>query len=143
MSALVEYCIKHSDVDDYDELFKLIENEFTGSPFSISLDTDELKKLDEPFTDLDKIYIVDSRINSDTNYYYSSTPVATMKILQSNNKVIVKKIDGKPITLRQILTTMIKHRHYNKKIVRADFHTFLEGFDPTNDPNVFETSFGS
>ena len=77
MSALVDFCNKHAYLDDmddldeeereqiYDEYYRLIDLEFPKSPFSISLGFEELKKLDQVFTDLNKIYIMDGRI-SDT-----------------------------------------------------------------------------
>jgi hypothetical protein len=152
MCSLVNFCNKHhylDDIDDldeetrdtiYDEYYRLIDLEFPKSPFSISLGFNELKKLDEQFTELNKIYIIDGRINH-SNYYYSNTPLAIIKSLAT--KVIVRQQNGNPITLRQVLNTMINHRHYRNKSVREDSHSFLEGFDKTNDPSIFETFFGS
>jgi hypothetical protein len=152
MSTLVDFCNKHSKLDEvddmdeddreqiYDEFYRLIDVEFPKSPFSISLGFDELKKLDEPFTDLNKIYIIDDRISS-SNYYYSDTPLAIIKSLAT--KLIVRSHNGNPITLRQVLNTMIHHRHYRNKSVREDSHMFLELFEKTNNPSIFDTFFGS
>ena len=76
-----------------------------------------------------------------SNYYYSDTPLAIIKSLQ--HKLIVKRLNGNPITLRQILNTMINHRHYRSKVICDDPHRFLEIFEKTNVPSVFNTFFGS
>jgi hypothetical protein len=152
MTALVEFCNKHPYLDNmehldeetrdqiYDEYYRLIELEFPKSPFSISLGFEELKKLDEPFTDLNKIYIMDGRI-SNSNYYYSDTPPGIIKSL--GTKLIVRSQNGNPITLREVLNTMINHRHYRIKSVREDSHMFLEMFEKTSNPSIFDTFFGS
>ena len=153
MTTLAYFCNQYAYLDDetneldgeehekvYDKYYELLNVEFPNSSFDISLGFNELKKLDEPFTDLKKIYIMDGRI-SNNNYYYSDTHPDTIKSLAT--KLIVRQKDYKPITLRQILNTMIKHRHYRNKSVCEDPHRFLEMFKKTNDPSIFDTFFGS
>lgn len=129
--GIKELVLNENNCDDYDEeLSKEIEKEFPNSPFVISIDDEELVKLDEPFTDEKTIYIMDSRFDDMDYYQYD---VAKMK---------VERIDNKPITLRQILETMIKDKHYHYDMVICDCHTFLEGFRETSN-TVYEAIFGS
>ena len=145
MSKLLEYCNKcGDDVDlDMDILDHLIEAEFPNTPFVISFPVDVLKKLDEPFTNLDRICIVDDRI-SEFNYYYSGVCPSILNSLSSD--LIVKSVDNKPITLRQILNRMITDKHYNNKVVCGDDHRFLESIDIADRfdrSDIFYTFFGS
>jgi hypothetical protein len=141
MSKLVEYCNKCGD--DADILDHLIEAEFPNTPFVISFPVDVLKKLDEPFTDLDKIYIIDNRI-SEFNYYYSGECPSVLNNLFS--ELVIQSIDNKKITLRQILNRMIADDHYNNTVVCGDDHRFLESIDIVDRfdrGDIFYTFFGS
>jgi hypothetical protein len=143
MSKLVEYCNRCGEDVHIDVLDHLIEAEFPNTPFVISFPVDVLKKLDEPFTDLDKIYIIDNRI-SEFNYYYSGVCPSVLNNLSS--ELVIQSIDNKKITLRQILNRMIADDHYNKAVVCGDDHRFLESIDIVDrfDRNdIFYTFFGS
>jgi hypothetical protein len=141
MSKLVEYCNKYGDDADIDVLDHLLEAEFPNTPFVISFSVDVLKKLDEPFTNLDTIYIIDDRI-SEFNYYYSGVCPSVLNNLSS--ELVIQSIDNKPITLRQILNKMIIDKHYNNRVVSRDDHRFLESLDTNDGTNdVFYTFFGS
>lgn len=141
MSKLVEYCNKYGDDADIDVLDHLIEAEFPNTPFVISFPVDVLKKLDESFTNLDKIYIIDDRI-SQFNYYYSGVCPSVLNNLSS--RLVIQSIDNKPITLRQILNRMILDEHYNNVVVCRDDHRFLEFLDTRDETyDVFYTFFGS
>ena len=141
MSKLVDYCNKYGEDVYIDVLDHLLEAEFPNSPFIISFPADVLKKLDEPFTNLDRICIVDDRI-SQYNYYYSEVCPSVLNSLSSN--LIVKSIDNKRITLRQIINEMILDEHYNSDVVCGDDHRFLESLDVREDSDdIFYTFFGS
>ena len=141
MSKLVDYCNKYGEDVYIDVLDHLLEAEFPNSPFVICFSADVLKKLDEPFTNLDRICIVDDRI-SQYNYYYSGVCPSVLNSLSSN--LIVKSIDNKPITLRQIINEMILDEHYNSDVVCRDDHRFLESLDVREDSDdIFYTFFGS
>jgi hypothetical protein len=141
MSKLVDYCNKYGEDVYIDVLDHLLEAEFPNSPFVISFSVDDLKKLDEPFTNLDRICIVDDRI-SQYNYYYSDVCPSVLNTLSSN--LIIKSVDNKPITLRQIINEMILDEHYNSDVVRGDDHCFLESLDVREDSDdIFYTFFGS
>jgi hypothetical protein len=141
MSKLVDYCNKYGEDVYIDVLDHLLEAEFPNTPFVISFPADVLKKLDEPFTNLDTIYIIDDRI-SEFNYYYSGVCPSVLNSLSS--ELVVQSIDNKPITLRQILNRMIVDNHYNNVVVCRDDHRFLESLHTNGGTdNVFYTFFGS
>ena len=41
---------------------------------------------------------------------------------------VIKQIDNAPITLRQVLATMINDNHYHNDLITNDPHNFLGGF---------------
>ena len=145
MNNIVDFCNRYRDndyldSDTYEELNNLIDIEFPNAPFSISLEMNEIKKLDHPFTSLDKIIILDGRI-SNSNYYYADVYENILNEL--NDELVVKSIDNNPITLRQVLNAMINDTHYNKAVICRDDHRFLEGFESTENPSIFISFFGS
>jgi hypothetical protein len=145
MNKLVDFCNRYNDDDEiesdvYEELNNLIDIEFPNSPFNICLSFNRLKKLDQPFTSLHKIIIMDGRI-TDSNSYYSG--VYETELIKLYHETIIVSIDNKPITLRQVLTSMITNEHYNMSVICRDYHRFLEDFEATDEPHVFSAFFGS
>jgi hypothetical protein len=144
MNTLIDFCNRYNDDDEidsdvYEELNNLINIEFPNSPFNICLTFNRLKKLEEPFTSLHKIIIIDGRI-SDLNPYYSG--VYESELIKLHHELVIESIDNKPITLRQVLTAMITSKHYNMSVILRDSHRFLEAFQPTDEPHVFRAFFG-
>jgi hypothetical protein len=114
-----------------------IENEFPNCPFSISLDRTDMIRLDEPFTDENKIIIYDNRMDL---WEYSLINDDIKK--KYRNKLIIRRInDNKPITLRQILEKMSKSKHYNDSFMMCDHH-FLECISKCSNV-LYEPGFGS
>lgn len=129
-----------SDFEDpiYDKYLELIDQEFPLAPFNISLEPDVLLQLDQPFTDRKKIKLIDTNIRT-TNYYYMNLP--NDKIDKMKKSIYVHQINNQPITLRQVLDTMIHHRHF-RGFKGEDCHRFLEIIRETN-PGNYELIFGS
>jgi hypothetical protein len=144
MNTLIDFCNRYNDDNlDNDVCLKfnnLINIEFPNSPFNICLTFKTLQKLDEPFTSLHTIIIMDGRI-SDSNSYYSG--VYESELIKLHHELVIESIDNKPITLRQVLTSMITNKHYNMSVIRRDYHRFLKAFRLTDDPHVFSAFFGS
>lgn len=143
MNTLIDFCNRYNDDeldnDVYERFNKLIDIEFPNSPFNICLTFNELQKLDKPFTSFDKIIIMDGRI-TDSNPYYSG--VYESELIKLHHELVIESIDNKPITLRQVLISMISDTHYNMPVICKDYHRFLEAFEPTDEPHVFSTFFG-
>jgi hypothetical protein len=55
--------------------------------------------------------------------------------------IYVHQIDNQSITLRQILNTLIQHKHF-KGFKGKDNHCFLEGINES-DPGIYLLAFGS
>ena len=122
----------------YDRYLELIQQEFPQAPFSISLEPDVLLLLDQPVSNRKKIKIIDTNIHS-SNYYYNNV---SDEILDKMKKSIyVHKLDNQPITLRHILNTLIRHKHF-KGFKGKDDHSFLEGINES-EPGIYSLQFGS
>ncbi len=100
-SPLVDFLINNDeDSDGYSmKQLELQLKEFPGLDFQIWLDKEMLINLDSPFTDLDSIFIVDSR-KIMYIYYFTEKQITDMDL---NTRLLVEKKDNQPITLRQIL----------------------------------------
>ena len=98
-------------------------DEFLNCPFEISLATEDLEKLDVPFTDETSIVIMDTRATS-LNYYWNGWKESELE--KFNSQILVNKVGNKCITLRQILNTMIKSKYYHTLSVMQEPHCFLE-----------------
>jgi hypothetical protein len=142
MTNVVEYCNKYADNIDIDMLHLdyLLNIEFPNSPFIISLGIETLKKIDQPFTNLELINIVDSRISMFNQYYMDVYP---SDLYNLSNNLVVKSVDNKPITTRQILNAMIIDNHYNNQTVCKDYHRFLKSFYIEDRPDTFCAVFCS
>jgi len=90
----------------YDTVIKLIKKEFPDSPFHVSLSTNDLLQLDEPFTNENYIIIITKRYQC---------------------QVLIERLDNTPITLRQILNKLINTTEYN-----AYTGHFLQYFEKNN-----------
>jgi len=129
--------------EDFDEikhtkLLEELDDIFPNCPFSIACIND-IKQLDETFTEKKDIIIKDDRAN-EFNYYYSNLP--KNELPQYVDYLVIKQKNDTPITLRQVLTGMSDSLHYNNDIVKGDDHIFLEGFDKTTDIE-YSAFFGS
>ena len=132
--------MSEEDFDEikYEKLCKDLDNIFSNAPFSISC-IDDIKQLDETFTEKKDIIIKDGRINK-SNYYYSN--LNKNELAQYTDYLVIKQKNDVPITLRQILTEMSNSTHYNNSIIMKDDHRFLEGFDKMTDIEYI-SCFGS
>jgi hypothetical protein len=122
----------------YDRYLDLINEEFPHAPFSISLGPNELLLLDQPFSIRKKIKLIDTNITS-FNYYYTNVPDEIINKMKKS--IYVHQIDNQSITLRQILNTLIQHKHF-KGFKGKDNHCFLEGINES-DPGIYSLAFGS
>ena len=128
-----------NDISDdfYYKMNQLIEEEFPNSPFSVALDSEDLLKLDDAFTSEKSIFIKDDRASCPVFGF----PNNDTRKNGLTSHTLVKQVDDKPITLRQILNTIINVQEY-KDMVKYTDHNFLEGFSKTTDIQ-YNTFFGS
>ena len=110
---------------EYNQLQAELYNQFPDSPFEIDC-IENLKELDEPFTQQTGIIIKDDRAGQlcckplvcPNNYYYDGMEENERN--QHINYMGISKVDNKPITLRQIVNKMISNPHYNNDTVKDD-----------------------
>jgi len=127
---LVEFLKTYSGNDEIDKdfyfetMYELTDKEFPNCPFSISLPTEELIKLDKPFTDQKTIVIRDDRACSPFKYIGFSEGDPRRELFSSYT--IVTQRNGQPITLRQVLKKMITTPEYHKMCDAGVNHRFLE-----------------
>ena len=121
--------ISDFDEEKYEKLTNDLDEIFPNCPFNISC-IEDIKELDETFTEEKTIIIKDDRA-SETNYYYSE--FNKNQLVQYVDYLVIKQKDNKPITLRQILTEMSNSPHYNDEVVIGDDHRFLEFFEQNTD----------
>ena len=128
-----------SESTDYDVLQMRLATLFPRCPFHIDC-IRNIEELDTIFSNEMVILIYDDRLN---HKYYN---VGEMSVSQKNklrHYTVVKSMNNQPITLRQVLNTMIKDKHYNSRIIEKYFkHYYLEKFIRHVD-NKFETVWGN
>lgn len=96
--------------------------QFIDSPFNI----DHFNDIDEVFTQENFILIYDDRIN----YLKGDSHMTELDKIKLRHYTIVKAVDNKPITIRQIINTMIKDDHYNREKIQKLFRNdYLEKFE--------------
>jgi len=125
--------------DEYEELQYLLNRQFPKCPFNIDCVRD-LEELDTIFSNELVILIYDDRLNQ----RYSD--FSEMSVPQKNklrHYTVVKSMNNEPITLRQVLNTMIKDRHYSSRIIERYFkHYYVEKFI-RHVNNKYETVWGN
>lgn len=98
--------------------------------------------LDTIISNKDSIDIIDERGDM---YEYSSLPKYYKE--RYNNYLHIKSIDGKPITLEQVLNEMMDCNYYSKdNVFQTEYlnHIFLERINPkSRNSNQFELFLGS
>ena len=128
-----------SESSDYEALQMRLATLFPRCPFHIDC-IRNIEELDTIFSDEMVILIYDDRLN---HKYYN---VGEMSVSQKNklrHYTVVKSMNNQPITLRQVLNTMIKDKHYNSRIIEKYFkHYYLEKFIRHVD-NKFDTVWGN
>ena len=117
---------------------ELLDAEFPDCPFHICLDDSELCMLDEPFTTEVTLTVIDDRACSEFFGFDEDDP--RRQTLFSS--IEVSQVDGRPITLRQILTRMIQTPSY-AEIAQHTNHNFLECFVRDFSPRTYTSCFGS
>ena len=129
------------DEERYEQLYETLDRAFPKTPFSISC-VDDVFELDEDFTDEQVVIIVDDRAKY--WHFWGDMFSDIRNISEYINYTVVRKVDDKPITLRQMIQAMIDDKHYWNEVVMRDSHQFLEGFDRRERSNIeFVCSFGS
>ena len=128
-----------SEEDNYEELQMLLALQFPKCPFIIDCVRD-LEELDTIFSKELVILIYDDRLNQK---YCNLEHLTVSEKNKARHYTVVKSMDNNPITLRQVLNTMIKDRHYNSRTIEKHFgHYYLEKFVRHID-NKFETVWGN
>jgi len=92
--------------------------------------------LDTIISDKDCIVICDVR---DNMYEYSSLPQYEKN--KYNNFLVVRSIEGKPITLRVVLNEMMACHYYSRdNLDQSKYlnHIFLESIDPPSSPDSIQ-----
>ena len=130
-----------SEASSYnEELQTQLHTQFPTCPFHIDCIKD-IDELDTVFSLEMVILIYDDRLN-----HHKYCNVSDMTVSEKNKArhyTVVKSMNNRPITLRQVLNTMIKDRHYNSRIVEKHFkHYFLEKFI-RHVNNMYETCWGN
>ena len=114
------------------------ESQFPDCPFNLDC-FDDVNMLDYKFTDEVFILIYDDRLN------YLDGDFIHMTELEKNtlrHYTMVKAIDNKPITYRQVINTMIQDKYYSsKKTLKMFGHYYLEKFEKKSE-RMFETCWG-
>ena len=125
--------------DEYEELQYLLNRQFPKCPFNIDC-VRNLEELDTIFSNELVILIYDDRLNQT---YYNLSEMTVSQKNKLRNYTVVKSMNNEPITLRQVLNTMIQDRHYHSRTIEKHFsHYFLEKFIRHID-NKFETVWGN
>ena len=125
--------------DEYEELQYLLNIQFPKCPFNIDCVRD-LEELDTIFSNELVILIYDDRLNQ---RYYNLSEMSASQKNKLRHYTVVKSMDNEPITLRQVLNTMIKDRHYSSRIIEKHFkHYYLEKFI-RHVNNKYETCWGN
>ena len=128
-----------SSTDSYDELQIELHNQFPKCPFHIDCIRD-ISELDTVFSIERVILIYDDRLNQKYHNFYEMTVSEKNKL---RHYTVVKSMGNKPITLRQVLNTMIKDSHYSsRRIEKHVQHYFLENFVKHMN-NMYETCWGN
>ena len=125
--------------DEYEELLYLLHRQFPKCPFNIDC-IRNLEELDSVFSNELVILIYDDRLNQK---YYNLDEMSQSQRNKLRHYTIVKSINDEPITLRQVLNTMINDRHYHSRAIEKHFgHYYLEKFI-RHVGNKFETVWGN
>jgi hypothetical protein len=128
-----------SSADTHEELQMILQTQFPRCPFHIDCVRD-ISELDTVFCTDKVILIYDDRLNQKYHNFHDMTISEKNKL---RHYTVVKSMGNKPITLRQVLNTMIKDRHYNSRIIEKHFkHYFLEKFIRHMN-NMYETCWGN
>ena len=125
--------------DEYEELQMLLTLHFPQCPFNIDC-IRNLEELDTIFSNELVILIYDDRLNQKC---YNISEMSTSQKNKLRHYTVVKSMNDQPITLRQVLNTMIKDRHYHSRAIEKYFgHYYLEKFI-RHIGNKFETVWGN
>ena len=128
-----------SEADSYHELQLKLHEIFPRCPFNIDCIKD-INELDTVFSHQLVILIYDDRLNQK---YCNVSDMTVSEKNKNRHYTVVKSMENKPITLRQVLNTMIKDKHYNSRIIEKHFeHYFLEKFI-RHINNRYETCWGN
>ena len=103
--------ISDSSDDFYYKMNQLIQEEFPDSPFGIALDSQDLLKLDDNFTSEKSIFIKDDRASCPVFGFSDNDPRKN----SLTSYTLIKQVEGKPITLRQVLNTIINVQEYKQR----------------------------
>ena len=123
--------LKEDNDKYYELLFKKIEDDFQDAPFTISClelnDYDET--LDKSFTEEKILIFKDDRPHKDYGHFRGCHESV---IAEYTNYTVIKADEDNPITLRQIINTLIKDPHYHREEVIRQDHRFLEHIEFNN-----------
>jgi hypothetical protein len=113
--------------EEWNKIHEQQDIDFPYFPLIISLGymtLDEYKKtIDEPFTDEKTIIVKDDRAN-EHSHYWKDCPKNDLAYFI--NYTVVKMVDDKPITLRQIFNEISEDPHYSTDLIMGQDHRFLE-----------------
>ena len=138
ISMFSETASSESD-DEYEELLYMLSRQFPKCPFNIDC-IRNLEELDTIFSNELVILIYDDRLNQK---YYNFSEMSTSQKNKLRHYTVVKSMNDQPITLRQVLNTMIRDRHYHSRAIEKHFgHYYLEKFI-RHIGNKFETVWGN
>jgi hypothetical protein len=110
-----------SSADTHEELQMELQTQFPRCPFHIDCIKD-ISELDTVFSTDKVILIYDDRLNQKYHNFYDMTVSEKNKL---RHYTVVKSMGNKPITLRQVLNTMIKDSHFYQRLN-----------DPRNKPEI-------
>ena len=117
-----------------------LQHEFLDAPFVIFC-IDSLAELDATFGEEQVNISHDNRADR-SNYHYDDIPADQLN--KYNNYTRVFALNGKPITLRDVLKALYLDDHYKKEKVSSDPHQFMEGSQKSDKSVIqFEIIWGS
>jgi len=129
-----------SDESTHEQLEKALALQFPKCPFHIAC-VDDLDELEYTFCDELVILIFDDRLNE--RYKHQFNEMSTSLKNRLRNYTVVKSMNNKPITVRQVLNAMIRDKHYHSRIVEKHVRNYyLEKFI-RHPNNMVETCWGN
>ena len=95
-------------------------------------------RIDQPLTTLKSILVKDDRAK--TSFYWGN--LTDEEKAEFTNYTPIHSTDEQPITMKHIINTLQKDKHYHNKVVSHQHHNFLEGYEWVS-PVVLVFHYGS
>ena len=115
-----------------------IKDEFPDCLFNLDCFND-VNMLDYKFTDAVFMLVYDDRLNYVNSNFEKMTEIEKINL---RHYTLIQAKNNQPITLRQIINSMIKQRHYSSQKIQKLFgHYYLEKFEQRSE-RTWEVCWG-